>query len=188
MSDVQIITGSAILISGFATLNHEMTAYHWQIIVYLAWFSSLTHLAILTFLRRYLYQHRITRSWRLIAMLLLVAGLVAALLPTAVTMVNDNPVWETGGVHARCLFHELRGLSLNSPEMISMIVSVVVVTSSFLTRVIRMHRTPTSYMDRPRAWFRNMLMNLLERSIPRIAVTTTTILGHPWKSFWSQSG
>lgn len=56
MSDLQILTGISILISGYAQLECGLSCYHWQVLVYLAWFSSLTHLSCLTLLRNYLCQ------------------------------------------------------------------------------------------------------------------------------------
>lgn len=53
MSDFQLITGLAILISGFTQLQTGISAYHWQRLVQLAWFSSVTHLCCLTALRDY---------------------------------------------------------------------------------------------------------------------------------------
>lgn len=38
MSDQQLVTGLAILISGFYQLKHELLFYHWQMITSLAWF------------------------------------------------------------------------------------------------------------------------------------------------------
>lgn len=63
-------------------LPSGLQAYHWQIIVYLAWFSCLTHLAALTVMRQELYKGRLMRSLRLIAMGLLVVMLVVALVVT----------------------------------------------------------------------------------------------------------
>lgn len=50
-SDQQLVTGIALLASGYAQLPYGLASYYWQIIIYLAWFSSLTHLTTLTFLR-----------------------------------------------------------------------------------------------------------------------------------------
>ena len=52
-SDMQVITGMAILLCGYTQLRNGLSSYHWEIIVSLAWFSSLTHLATLTSLRDY---------------------------------------------------------------------------------------------------------------------------------------
>jgi uncharacterized membrane protein len=40
LSDTQLVTGLAILIAGYSQLSCSITAYHWQIMVYVAWFSS----------------------------------------------------------------------------------------------------------------------------------------------------
>ncbi|KAF6826262.1 hypothetical protein CMUS01_09504 [Colletotrichum musicola] len=57
MSDIQIITGLAILISAFHGLERSLSGYHWQIIIYTAWFSAVTHLAALTHLRNFYANH-----------------------------------------------------------------------------------------------------------------------------------
>ena len=81
MSDLQIVTGFAVLISGFAQLPCGLSTYYWLLIVQLAWFSSLTHLSCLTLLRHHLYARRTELTWRLLAMgamaLLLIIGLVS---------------------------------------------------------------------------------------------------------------
>jgi hypothetical protein len=68
MSDLQIVTGFSILISGHVQLESGLAAYQWQFIVELAWFSCLTHLACLTLLRNHLSRHTSERLWRLFAM------------------------------------------------------------------------------------------------------------------------
>ncbi|KAK9847366.1 hypothetical protein MYU51_019519 [Penicillium brevicompactum] len=65
MSDVQIITGISIIVSGAAQLKCGISTHQWQVLVYLAWFSSLTHLSCLTLLRNYLHQRPAERIWRL---------------------------------------------------------------------------------------------------------------------------
>ena len=47
-SDQQVVTGIGLLASADAQLNRGIQTYHWQMLVYLVWFSSLTHLTILT--------------------------------------------------------------------------------------------------------------------------------------------
>ncbi|KAK1951946.1 hypothetical protein LY78DRAFT_488399 [Colletotrichum sublineola] len=51
-------------------------------VVYLAWFSSVTHLSALTFLRAYLAQHPVGRLWRLTLMFILLILLLASFIPT----------------------------------------------------------------------------------------------------------
>lgn len=82
LSDLQILTGISILISAYVQLGCGISIYHWQIVVYLAWFSSFTHLTTLTFLRRYLQERPALRTWRLLAMSLMLVLLSLALLPT----------------------------------------------------------------------------------------------------------
>ena len=83
MSDLQIVTGFAILLSGFAQLQCGLVAFEWRAIIDLAWFSCLTHLSCLTMLRGYLYAHTFERLWRLFAMGSLVTLLAVGLLFTA---------------------------------------------------------------------------------------------------------
>jgi hypothetical protein len=78
MSDLQIVTGISILVSGYSLLICGLPAYHWQAVAYLAWFSSLTHLSCLTILRNHLYKYPGQPLWRWIAMAVIVVVLVAA--------------------------------------------------------------------------------------------------------------
>ncbi|KAK0742978.1 hypothetical protein B0T18DRAFT_447808 [Schizothecium vesticola] len=73
-ADIQIVTGIAILIGGYSTLPCGISAYHWQLVVDLAWFSSVTHLAALTFLRRYLHNRPVEKWCRVAFMLRLSTG------------------------------------------------------------------------------------------------------------------
>jgi cytochrome c oxidase subunit IV len=82
-SDTQLVTGIAILAGAFSQLRCGIQAYSWQIVVYLAWFSSCTHMSTLTVLRSYFREHRVLRISRLIGMLITVVMLIVALVPTA---------------------------------------------------------------------------------------------------------
>ncbi|KAF4843471.1 hypothetical protein CGCSCA4_v007843 [Colletotrichum siamense] len=82
LCDVQLLTGFGLLLSSFISLTCYMSAYHWQIISYLAWFSNLTHAACLTALRQYLYRHQMERNFRMTLMVILLAGLITAIVPT----------------------------------------------------------------------------------------------------------
>lgn len=82
LADTRIITGMAILISGYYTMSNGLAAHYWSMVVYLAWFSCLTHLSVLIFLRNYLYHHPASRSWRLAMMLILMILLMIAIFPT----------------------------------------------------------------------------------------------------------
>lgn len=79
MCDIQILTGLGVLLSGFIGLNCYVSAYHWQLSIYLAWFSNITHTASLSSLRTYLYRNQTERNYRTGLMLLLLVRLIAAL-------------------------------------------------------------------------------------------------------------
>ncbi|CEO58942.1 hypothetical protein PMG11_03634 [Penicillium brasilianum] len=98
MSDAQIITGIAIFISGLAQLPCGLSCFEFQILVNLAWFSSLTHLSCLTVLRNYLCNRPVERAWRLLSMLVLVVMLSIALVPTA-NYAWANSFWADNEVH-----------------------------------------------------------------------------------------
>lgn len=82
LCDIQVFTGIAILISGFISLSTGISAYHWQIIAYLAWFSSITHLSGLTVLRNHEYHPQRNTKVRLVLMFVLLTLLIVATIPT----------------------------------------------------------------------------------------------------------
>lgn len=82
MSDLQLLTGLSILISGYTQIQCGISTYHWKILVSLAWLCSTTHLCCLTFLRSYLYKRPFKRLWRVLGMSALVIMLIVALVPT----------------------------------------------------------------------------------------------------------
>lgn len=81
-SDIQVLTGIAILLSGFLQLPLGISVYHWEVVVALAWFSSLTHLLTLTSLRDYLRTRLKVAIWRAVLMGIVVILLAVALGPT----------------------------------------------------------------------------------------------------------
>ncbi len=105
MCDVQLLTGVGILLSGYIGLSCYISAYHWQLVVYLAWFSNLTHISCLTAMRSYLNQHRSERNWRLFVMTALWAGLIPAMVPTAFFNWHARePTASLPWSNARCFF------------------------------------------------------------------------------------
>lgn len=166
MADIQILSGLAILISGFIAMPCGLSAFHWQIIVYLAWFSSLTHLAVLTFLRQRLYHWRPMRAWRLIAMAALMILLMVALVPTAkvewpLAGVFESPVVIMNSTsvspdqifapnrYAVCSFKGMSGVDRAS--LASAVISMLVIFSGFITRVIKLHRTLSGALQHVRS-------------------------------------
>lgn len=82
LSDTQLVTGLAILIAGFSQLSCGISTYHWQIIVYIAWFSSFTFLSAVVFLDNFFHSNKSLRLIRIFLMFALGGLQIAALLPT----------------------------------------------------------------------------------------------------------
>lgn len=177
MSDLQIVTGLAIILSGFAQFQCGLAALKWRVILDLAWFSCLTHLSCLTVLRRHLHAHTFQRVWRLIAMGVLAAILAAGLIITA------NHRWlllseDTKATPAICI----AGCSLEpgpnktwveSLEPIPVqswqpsewfwtpIASAGFIVIAFVSRVVRLHRTSSSGVRRATKWLDGQMQRAL---------------------------
>lgn len=82
MCDIQIFTGITVLISGFVQLPKGIQTYHWQLIVYVAWFSSTTHISAMTSMRSFLCTRHLEKSVRFGLMICLLVMLIIALIPT----------------------------------------------------------------------------------------------------------
>ena len=155
-SDQQIVTGIALLTSGYAQLPCGLSAYHWQMVVYLAWFSSLTHLTTLTLLRRYFRNSPGPRLWRIFLMLVMVTMLGVALLPTGDALWLGDFGYDPG-VPALCFFKRLIArspedrFSVDILKTPSMLISLAVLVSGYSTRLIRLSEHATAFTKR---WIR----------------------------------
>ncbi|ROW03022.1 hypothetical protein VMCG_05817 [Cytospora schulzeri] len=100
MCDIQLFNGLGILVSGFISIKCGLQAYHWQILVYLAWFSSVTHLSCLTVLRRYLGRRPTETYIRYTLMVILLIVLMVAAVPTGFfnwfSVEGETWDWEDG--------------------------------------------------------------------------------------------
>lgn len=141
LSDQQLISGLALLVSGFLQLRNGISSYHWQMTIYLVWFSAFTHLATLTVLRRYLRDNPTLRWIRLSFMSALIALLIAALIPTGskawLRDGNNKPqnVW----MPAMCFYtSSVPGGRLGSVQLSSLIVSISILLASYVTRVVKL--------------------------------------------------
>ena len=148
-SDQQLVTGIALLASGYSQLSYGLSAYHWQIVAYLAWFSSVTHMATLTALRQYFRDHPALRFWRSMLMVLTVLMLVLALLPTGSGW--WYPEFKAPGIPAICYFKQLnpRGgwiESVNSgaPYLPTMMISMLGLLFGLLTRLMKLSSKATT--------------------------------------------
>lgn len=133
------MTGVAILISGFASLRLGISSYHWHIIVYLAWHCSITHMATITLLRTYFYQRQVERLWRVIPMSIFAVFLGIGIISTGQ---DSTP---SAGIPAICAFWRT---SMTWTELVtSMATSLVVLIYSFVTRMIKLHKRPSAWMN-----------------------------------------
>ena len=107
-ADVQMATGIGILIAAFSTIS-DLSVYHYQVAIYLAWMSSNTHLTAVSLLQVEFRENKtrsIARRLRLGGMGFLGVMLLVALVPTAsynwVAIITRN---QQHG-HAYTIFHK----------------------------------------------------------------------------------
>ena len=91
LGDQQLVTGLAVLIAGYSQM-WSMSAYHFNIVASLAWFSSATHLATLAVSKNYLREYTTVRNWRVLFMLVLSIMLGVAQVPGRADKDNSVPV------------------------------------------------------------------------------------------------
>ncbi|KAJ5685497.1 hypothetical protein N7536_008116 [Penicillium majusculum] len=169
MSDVQLITGLSILISGFVQLRQGLPSYRWMAVIDLAWFSSITHLACLTLLRNYLYNHSFERMLRFIAMAGLAILLIVALSFTS-TYWWANTTSPMGGAfyydtdtttHAAICHMGVVGPTW-SLGYITMILSMLLIIFGFTFRVTKLYKViSVSFMGQARIWLSTCARRLL---------------------------
>ncbi|KAJ6121421.1 hypothetical protein N7512_003886 [Penicillium capsulatum] len=134
-----LVTGLSVMISGFVQFRSGISTYHFVMIVYLAYFSTVTHLSCLTALRQYLHDHKIERQWRLLGMTLLAILLIVGLAFTGNYdwAVSLNPGKRPGpGDYAACYIDVTSGALVG---VLSTITSIFFVALALISRVIKLH-------------------------------------------------
>jgi hypothetical protein len=156
LSDQQMVTGIAVLAGGYSQLRCGLSSYHWQTVIFLAWFSSFTHLTTLTVLRGYLQENSAVRIWRIVFMLIIAILLGIALLPTGsgywFDVLNDNMNIMgdlVAGLPVVCFFDELgtRRYRAAVDQTFSMAVSLAILTFGYTVRFMRLF-SPSSRLAR----------------------------------------
>ena len=135
-SDLQAITGIAILLAGYLQLPNGIQVYHWQVLTNLAWFSSVTHIATLTSLRGYFKKRRKLAYCRITAM-----GINLILLGVASGPANyKSYTTRFYAFPAKCLYQQLdgRSASLVQPTIAA---SLLFMITSYTIRAIRISVT-----------------------------------------------
>lgn len=146
MSDQQLVTGLAILISGYFQVQNGLSFYHWQIVTDLAWFSSVIHIASLPYLTRYFEKNR----WLWYIRVFLMSGLAIML---AVGMVpNGMSGASVTGVHVlpvHCVFKFLLDNShysgYNKYTLAPLVVSEMLILGGLVFRLVQMHKTAMDF-------------------------------------------
>lgn len=107
MCDLQILTGLGILLAGFVSLP-VLKGAHWQMVCYLAWFATVTHMSGLSIMSKYLHGRSWERNSRMILMGVLLVVLVVAMVPMAAITISEDDGGEdlvlTWNCNATCFF------------------------------------------------------------------------------------
>lgn len=180
MADLQIFTALGILIAGYgymvagleSTTGSEFKAAHWQMLTYLAWLSSVTHLAGLSTVRHYLKEHIIETRIRAGAMGILILALIIAMAPSA--FINRN----TRHFPAYCFyqpallakyFTKAQDMPNDLAQLLGTMLSIFFVVVNFLHRIIRMtklgtilHNMRRGCSEKCQTW----ILRLSEKSFP----------------------
>lgn len=152
MSDLQLVTGFSILISGASQFRCGLSALYWGFIMNLAWLSCFTHLVCLTLLRNYLYNRPSERLWRLIAMGALVLFVVVGLF-CQLSFYADGSGSDFDAAICRLGRFPKLDPSYYQVEGLAVLVSALVIILGFAARVIKLHRTfSAKVVDRTRSW------------------------------------
>ena len=170
------MTGLAILGSGYAQIRCGLSRYHWRILVYLAWHSSLTHLTTLTFLRRYFRENVTARIWRSVLMLFLAVMLGISLLPTGDRRWSGGS-FDTGpgSTPVLCDFRRLVAegesgrFQFDGINTSTMLVSILILVSSYLTRLVKLSDRSTAFTriwlrTKPGNWIKKILRHAADRA------------------------
>lgn len=144
LSDLNLVTGIGLLIAAYSQVRCGLSAYHWQIMVFEAWFASFSFVSAMTFLDGYLQSNRNMRIIRVVSICILGTLLIAALLPTGSKMwLNQYPNDGQGfypSLSTACFYKELtmKEFRSRSPKLWSMAFSVVVVAVSYVRCIFRL--------------------------------------------------
>ncbi|KAK1452425.1 hypothetical protein CCUS01_10916 [Colletotrichum cuscutae] len=156
LSDQQLLTGLTILIAGYTqALGANLSAYHWNAVIYLAWLSSTVHLMSLSVLRDRLRASRALRSIRVSATILILGLLLVALVPTV------SSKWPGNLRHA---FFDWQSMQPGLPKHRDSWVSYVSLIGAFAWKLCQFF---DSSRDWVRFWGRSQLEYFLEMAAKR---------------------
>ncbi|KAI1277632.1 hypothetical protein F5Y07DRAFT_81395 [Xylaria sp. FL0933] len=199
LCDIQIATGVAVLLSGFIGLKCDISTYHWQTILSVAWFASVTHLSGLSVLRSHLHADAWRRNIRVGLMTALLILWIIAAVPSSF-FDWTSPSWPIDvviigpGDPAICFINigfgdrifqnrlqtvcesqsDIACLSsyqwTSSPSFQNLLLSLLLITFSFFVRVIKLYE-PLSRFARQNV--RTSLSQKFQSSILARSITLT---------------
>lgn len=129
MSDQQLVTGLAILVSGVANYK-SLSTYEFSVMSSLAWFSSTTHLATLGVFKSHLKTHGIVRHIR-------VAGMLCVLVLLAFSQAVTIRSWqeEDNTVTVEGLFHSSGVYELSPIDVTGKILALAVIFGEYIVLI-----------------------------------------------------
>ena len=134
LSDQQLLTGIAILISGLVK-HCSISVYHFSIVSDLAWFSSYVHLTSLVVLEDYLRNRPQLRNWRVCLMLVMMVLLLAY------TILEGHRAWfDSWPYPAQCVFDDIIGQIGDRPAM-WMEVNIVLLITAYSQSILPLYPT-----------------------------------------------
>ncbi|OJJ68653.1 hypothetical protein ASPBRDRAFT_46845 [Aspergillus brasiliensis CBS 101740] len=137
-SDMQLLAGYSVIISGYSQLGSGLQTFYWQAVVNLTWFSTLTHLSCLTILRNHLYLHASERTWRLAAMAILCVLLAISLGFTGNYGWSFQESNKPAFTDAAICFIQIKPPFQRA--FFNMLSSILLIGFSFMVRVIKLYR------------------------------------------------
>ncbi|XPS79881.1 hypothetical protein M3J07_011874 [Ascochyta lentis] len=188
MSDFQLITGLSVLISGYSQLPCGIPNIHWERITDLAWFSCITHLCCLTFLRNYFCQNQGARFWRVPGMVLLVTLLSLAYIPSAAYVEWNVDLYNPSADYAICFYKDMpedqtRRLysSHNYNEISSKlrrtVVSAIVLVFGMTNRIWSLYETSMNAYLTVRQWSRRQVKKVLRWAYANTKTRSVFVVG-----------
>ncbi|KAK0618832.1 hypothetical protein B0T14DRAFT_602789 [Immersiella caudata] len=153
--DLQVLAGIGVIVSAYGILKAGVSAFHWQMAVFLAWYANLTHQTGLTMLRKYLNRpgRGLERHCRVLAMAVLFILLLVAMVPTAYfNWTSFRPHAAHPGSYAWCYFHlsianqlfenaSSSGAKLEGTRGLqNTVISMLLLAFTFGTKIIRLSK------------------------------------------------
>jgi hypothetical protein len=189
LSDLDLVTGLGILLASYSQLDCGISAYHWQIMVFVAWFASFSFVSAMTFLEGYFQTNNSMRIIRVFFMIVLASLLIAALLPTGSSMwLNQYPDDDQGfypSLSTACFYKELSMKSFlrRGPKVWSMIFSVIIIAFSYIHCGVRLFdptaSTSRKYLRTLPGSYGKQLLHTIE-----LRARSHVVMAHVWHFFY----